>query len=241
MSRLLPILGIAGGLCAAAAALHGTSQTSRLAELRNNVAISARSIDGHVTALGGQAAAVEERVQALRAVAATPEMPVSGAELQAQLDRLQSLRTAALAIAADDAGAAALTEADGLLAAARAAVDAFINDPAHMEHGLGRMWEAESAVGQITYEVELRRAVAESEGALVAARFDPWALDLDPAHYQPATYDAAAVAEDITYSMLNATEKTRWRKALADAGDDGDALRTTLAALAEVLGVILTN
>lgn len=235
MNRLLPILGIAGGLCAAAAALYSASQMPRLADLRSSVAQSARSIDGHVTGLGGQAAAVEERVQALRAVAATPEMPVSGADLQAQIDRLLILRDGALAIAADDAAGVAVAKAAQLSDAAQARIAALATDPMHLEGGLGAIWEGQSAIDQLVHEISLRRAVAESEGPRIAASFDPWDLQLDPAHYQLAGYDADEVAKNLTYSFLSAAEKARWRMALAEAGADDDALQAVLRDLLAAL------
>ena len=119
MAQILPVIGAVAAVIAAGAAFYGNQQVQKLDHLRGTVGTSGAGVETFATTLRGQEAAVNDRMQALRAIAATPEMPVSGAQLQAQIDRLLSLRAEAVAVAADDPVPATLARSGELVAQAR--------------------------------------------------------------------------------------------------------------------------
>lgn len=213
-------------MIAAGAAVYSSNRVATLDVLRGEVGQSGAEIDTIVATLAGQNAQVDERIQALRAITATPELPMTGADLQAQIDRLLALHDEVLALAADDAGASALEAARAVTADAQAALDGLRNSDAVT--GMGQLWEMGGVIDQTNFEISRRVAVLESEDAATAAAFDPWSETLDEAHYRAESYDAEAVARNITYSELSAAEKAPLRAALTDAGDEAQALQAAL-------------
>lgn len=116
VAQILPVIGVFAAVLSAGAAVYGTQQLDKLETLRADVGSNGAQVETFVATLRGQEAGVDERMQALRAVAATPEMPVSGAQLQAQIDRLLTLRAQASALAADDPAAVAIAASRAVVA-----------------------------------------------------------------------------------------------------------------------------